>query len=125
MNENIEPSALPLCPVCHEPVRPEFYFCPNCGKNLKEKPLPTDAGAQIGIYLLSIITPPLCFLTVGSWHGVKYLKMNDPKAKQIGIISIILMTLSSAVTIWLVYALTAQLIQSMSGGLLGGSGLGF
>lgn len=122
---NAESSAPLLCPVCHEPVRPEFYFCPNCGKNLKEKPLPTDLNAKISIYLLSIVTPPLCFLTIKWWHGVKYLKMDDPKAKEIGLVSIVLMVLSTAVTIWLAYALTAGLMQSLTGGLVGsGSELG-
>jgi hypothetical protein len=123
MNENIEPSAPVSCPVCHEPVRPEFYFCPNCGKNLKEKPLSTSLGAQIKIYLWSILTPPMCFLTIGSWHGVKYLKSNDPKAKKIGMVAIILLALSTVLTVWLVYVLVIQFeqsVQSLSSGLLPG-----
>lgn len=115
---NVESPASMQCPVCHEPVRSEFYFCPNCGKNLKEKPLPMDLSAQISIYLLSIVTPPLCFLTIKWWHGVKYLKTNDPKAKKIGVIAIVLMMLSTAFTIWFLYAFTAQLMQSVGGGLL-------
>lgn len=62
----------------------------------------------------------MCFLTLGYWHGIKYLKADDPRAKQIGIVAIVLMALSTAVTIWLVYAFTVQFISSLSGGLLGG-----
>lgn len=111
-----------LCPMCHQAVLPEFYFCPNCGKNLREKPLSTSLSSQISIYLLSIVTPPLCFLTIGYWHGMKYLKSKDPKAKEIGIISIVLMTLSTIGAIWLMYFFTVQITQTLTGGLLGGSG---
>ena len=110
-----------LCPVCHEPVKSDFYFCPNCGKNLKEKPLLTSVGAQVEIYLWSIITPPMCFLTIGSWQGIKYFKAEDPKAKQIGIVAIILLVLSTLITIWLVYISivdSIQYMQSISAGLL-------
>jgi hypothetical protein len=122
--EHVEQPTPLLCPVCHEPVRPEFYFCPNCGKNLKEKPLSTSLSAQISIYFFSIITPPMCFLTIKWWHGVKYMKADNPKAKEIGLIAIVLLALSTAVTAWLLYALTAQLMQSLSAGLLGGPGSG-
>ncbi len=113
-----------LCPVCHQAVSPEFYFCPNCGKNLREKPLSTSLSSQISIYLLSIITPPLCFLTIGYWHGIKYLKAKDPKAKEIGIIATVLIVLSTIGTIWFLYVFTVQLTQTLTGGLLGGSGSG-
>jgi len=48
-----------VCPTCHQPVSPEDYFCPNCGKDLKAKPLSVSITTQIGIYLLSIFLPPL------------------------------------------------------------------
>ncbi len=127
MNESSIPT-IPqslLCPVCHQPLQPEFYFCPNCGKSLKEKPPSTSAGAQIGLYLMSIITPLLCFITIGSWHGMKYFKSEDPHAKQIGIISIILMIISTVVTSWFLYVFTLQLMQSLSGGLVGAGGENF
>ena len=79
-------------------------------------------GAQASIYLLSIITPPLCFLTIGWWHGGEYLKADSPKAKEIGIVAIVLLVLSTAITVWFVYSFTVQLVQSLSGGLLGGTG---
>jgi hypothetical protein len=127
--ERVEPAnnelAAPLlCSVCHQPIRPEFYFCPNCGKDLKEKPLSVSINAQISIYALSIITPPLCFLTIKWWHGVKYLKADDPKSKEIGIIAIVLLVLSTAVAVWFLFVLTTELMQSLTGGLLGGSGSG-
>ncbi len=124
---NSEPPAPALCPACHQPVKPEFYFCPNCGKNLQEPPLSVSVGAQTGLYFMSIITPPMCFLTIGAWHGMQYLKSADLRAKQIGIIAVVLMVVSTVVTVWLVYAFTVQLmslVSSLSGGLLGGSGSG-
>ena len=122
MNEsstNTTPTSL-LCPVCHQPIQSEFYFCPNCGKSLKEKPLSTSISARIILYTLSIVTPMLCFLTISSWRGWKYFKSSDPRAKQIGVIAIILITLSTIVTVWLVYSFTIQLTQTLTGGLLGG-----
>jgi hypothetical protein len=116
------PSAPLLCPACHQPVRPEYYFCPNCGKNLKEPPFSVSVGAQITLYTMSVVTPLMCFLTIGSWKGMKYLKSEDPRAKQIGMIALAIMAVTTVVMIWAVIVLTEQLVGSLSGGLLGGSG---
>ncbi len=118
-----EPS---LCPACHEPVLPTYYFCPNCGKNLREPPLSTSVSAQIGIYLLSIIMPAILFLAITHWSGVKYLKSQDPRARQIGIVAIILMTASTIALVWWGIVWYQQFMQSVAGGLFGGTGnLGF
>ena len=66
-------------------VKPTDYFCFNCGKNLKPKPLSTSLGKQILIYLESIFLPPMGFL----W-GIRYLRQKGSASKAIGIISIIL-----------------------------------
>jgi hypothetical protein len=89
-----------LCPVCHLPIRPEFYFCPNCGKSLREKPLSASAATQAWIYALSVIMPMIAYLGLHYWPGVKYLRSPDPSAKQIGMIAIALMAISTVVTFW-------------------------
>jgi hypothetical protein len=86
------------CPACHQSVNPEYYFCPNCGKNLKEKITPISVLTQIGIYALSILLPPL-----GLWPGIKYLIKGGTQAKTIGVVAIILTVISTIVTIWLIY----------------------
>ena len=101
-----------FCAVCHQPIMPTYYFCPNCGAKINEAPLSTTAGTQTWIYLFSIILPMICFIFVTKWPGVKYYKSSDPKAKQIGQIAWTLLILSTIITIWLVYVWTQQLIQS-------------
>jgi hypothetical protein len=84
-----------LCPQCHSTISETYYFCPNCGKNLKPVPLSTTILKQIGIYTLSIFLPPL-----GLWPGVKYLKENNKTAKIIGAVAIILTIISTVVSAW-------------------------
>ena len=84
------------CPDCKQNVSTEDYFCPNCGKKLKEKPQSTTILRQILIYLLSIFLPPL-----GLWPAIKYIKQKDNKSKMIGYIAIILTIISVGISIWL------------------------
>lgn len=104
--------AFSVCPMCHQPIQLEWYFCPNCGKALKEKPLSTSYGTQAWIYALSIAMPWLAFLTLGYWPGVKYLRSKDENAKQIGIIACILVGVSTVIMVWLLVVWTQQLVQS-------------
>ena len=101
-----------VCPVCHQPVLPQHYFCPNCGAKIHEAPLSTTAGTQTWIYLFSVILPMICFLFVTRWPGVKYYKSDDPKAKLIGQVAWALLIISTIITIWLIYVWTTQMIQS-------------
>lgn len=101
-----------ICPVCHQPTLPQYYFCPNCGKELVSAPLKTDTTTQAWIYAFSIILPLILFLYVTRWPGTKYFKSNDPKAKKIGMIAWGLLLLSTILTIWLVSFLTQKAIQS-------------
>ena len=101
-----------ICPVCHQPILPQYYFCPNCGAKLSQDPLSTSIKTQIWIYSFSIILPMICFIFVTRWSGVKYYKSEDPKAKRIGQIAWALLILSTIITIVLVYIWTTQLIQS-------------
>jgi hypothetical protein len=49
-------------------------------------------------YIGSILLPPL-----GFWWGIKYLKQNDAVSKRIGIITMVLTTISFIITsIWIV-----------------------
>lgn len=101
-----------ICPTCHQPILPQYYFCPNCGTKLKQAPLSTSIWTQAGIYAFSIILPMICFIFVTRWPGQKYFKSNDPKARQIGQVAWVLLALSTIFTIWLVFYLTNQAIKS-------------
>jgi hypothetical protein len=96
------------CPYCSYPIIEAFYFCPNCGKSLK--PQPISVFKQIGIYLISILLPPL-----GLWPGIKYLRQKNKKAKIIGLIAIILTLVSVGLTIWFSIGLFNQITQSFAG----------
>jgi len=110
----MEPNATPfnVCPTCHQPVLPQYYFCPNCGTKINEAPLSTTAGTQTLVYLFSIVLPMICFIFVTRWPGIKYYKSSDQKAHQIGQIAWALLIISTIITIGLVYMWTQQIIQS-------------
>ena len=103
--ENSNPNPA-LCPKCHFPVQPVYYFCPNCGNGLKPGPLPTNASKQIGIYLFCLLVPPF-----GLWYVVKYLLDKNDKAKIIGFVALIITIISTFATILIVNSLykTVQL----------------
>jgi hypothetical protein len=101
-----------VCPVCHQPLLPTYYFCPNCGTKVNQAPLPTTIWAQAKLYVFSIILPMICFIFVTRWQGMKYIKSQDPKAKQIGQIAWLLIILSTIITIYLAYVWTQNAIQS-------------
>lgn len=84
------------CPYCKANVPSSDFFCPACGKKLKEKPPSTSTSRQILIYLLSVFLPPL-----GIWPAIKYLRQSDEKSKKIGLAAIILTVISIVITIWL------------------------
>lgn len=108
-----------VCLVCHQPILPQYYFCPNCGTRVdgKESPLDTTVGAQVKIYLLSIIQPMVLFLFYTKWHGIKYFKSTDPKAHRIGQIAWALMVISIIVTVWLSYASYVWMTQAIQSSL--------
>lgn len=83
----------PTCPQCHVVVQPTDFFCANCGKSLKAKPLSTSLTTEIMYYIGSIALPPL-----GFWWGIKYLKQGDAVSKRIGIISMVLTAISFILT---------------------------
>jgi hypothetical protein len=105
-------STPPTCPQCHQPVVPGAYYCSNCGKKLNDPPLSTSIGTQVWIYAFSIVLPVICFLAVGYWPAIKYVRAPEQKAKQIGYIAIGLMVLSTVVTFWYAYVWITQTIQS-------------
>jgi len=97
------------CPACKQNILTEYYFCPSCGKKLKEKPQSTTILRQILIYLLSIFLPPL-----GLWPAIKYIKQKDNKSKMIGCIAIILTIISVGISIWLYLGLINTVNQQLN-----------
>jgi len=84
------------CTYCKGNISLTDYFCPNCGKKLKEKSLSTTLLKQLLIYFISFFLPPL-----GIWPAIKYLRQSDGKSKKIGLAALFLTIISIAITIWL------------------------
>jgi hypothetical protein len=93
------------CPECKTIISSSDYFCPNCGKKIKDKPLQTTLLKQLSIYFISFFLPPL-----GVWPGIKYLRQGDEKSKKIGLIAIFLTIISIVIAGWL----TTNLINSFN-----------
>ena len=100
------------CPSCQSLVTETEFFCPNCGKKLREAPLSTTVSKQIMYYVLSILLPP-----IGIWWAVKYLRQGGEIAKKIGIAIIILTALSLAANVWAatgLYAAYSKFLNSFT-----------
>jgi small-conductance mechanosensitive channel len=115
-----------VCPYCHQPVLPAYYFCPNCGTKLSAAPLSTSIATQTWIYAFSVILPMMLFIFVTKWPGLKYYRSRDPKARMIGLNAFMLIILSTIVTVWMGYVWTQDAIQSSINSINAdmGSGLG-
>ena len=73
-----------FCKYCSQPITPLDYFCPNCGKKLKDKPVSLGIWALIWLFILSAFLPPLGFgLTL------RYIRSEDSTARIVGWISVI------------------------------------
>lgn len=108
------PPAITLCPSCGRSVPQDFSFCPNCGKQIREAPLSVSLAAQIGIYAISVLLPPL-----GLWPGIKYYRHSDPAAKRIGTIAIVVTVISTVATLWLTFAFLNVYLNTLNQSLNG------
>ncbi|HEY5220821.1 MAG TPA: zinc ribbon domain-containing protein [Candidatus Paceibacterota bacterium] len=103
-----------ICPICHFPVRPEYYFCPNCGAKLTTPPLGVSLLDQLLLYAFSIILPWIFYLAITKWQGIKYLRAPDARAKQMGLIALILLIVSSIIAYFVYNAAVQGLLQQFS-----------
>ncbi len=101
-----------ICPICHFPVKLEYYFCPNCGAKLSTPPLGVGVVDQLLLYAFSIILPWIAYLAITKWQGIKYLRAPDARTKQVGLIALVLLVVSSIVAFWLTYEWIQSYIQS-------------
>jgi len=104
----------PICPHCHVTVRATDYFCFNCGKNLKPKPLSTSLDTLFLYYLGAVVLPPL-----GIIWGFKYVGQPDVKSKLHGAILIVLTIIECILlTVWtinFVNSVNKQVNQQING----------
>ncbi len=109
-----------LCKYCKAVITENDYFCPNCGKKLKDKPLATTVTKQIIVYLISALAPPF-----GLWYGYKYLKQNDSKSKKIAYAAIIITLVALVVTIKLSADIMSSINKSINQSMSQYDNLGF
>lgn len=92
------------CPGCRATSPPTYFYCPFCGRKLREKPLSTSVTAQIVLYLESSLLPPF-----GLFPAVKYLKQADEKSKIIGWVAVMLTAISLMLTIYITFGFFDQM----------------
>lgn len=108
-----------ICRYCHAPIVESEYFCPNCGKKLKDKPVSTSVAKQIFVYLVSALLPP--FGLVWVWQYIRQ-KDDTKKSRNIGIAIIVITVISLALNLWWavgIYNSFLGALNSSYGGLLG------
>ena len=97
------------CPQCGSPVSPDVYFCPNCGKKIKNPPPSTSFKAQLGVYFVSLFIPPF-----GLWYAYKYLRRGGNTENKIGYAAIILTIIGIWLAVWMAQSLINSLNQALS-----------
>lgn len=105
------------CPSCNTVVTPASYFCSNCGKKIRERPLSTSVIRQIVIYMVSFFIPPY-----GLVYGVKYLRQEKESAKAVGVIAVILTLVSIMISMIFVISLI-NTMNKLLGGQVGQSSI--
>ncbi len=84
-----------VCKSCQNPISETYFFCPYCGKKLRQPPQSTSIGKQIGVYLFAIFFP---FLTIVP--GVRYINQPDNKSKAVGVVTLFLTGISILVNVY-------------------------
>lgn len=82
------------CKTCGFQTNPNWFFCPNCAKMLKEKAPSLTAGKQAIIYLVSFFLAPF-----GLAWGIKYIRFHDKKTQIVGAVSIALTIIAIGLSI--------------------------
>lgn len=101
-----------VCDFCHTVNPSTFFFCPNCGKVLRQKPLSTSIYKQVWIYFVALAIPPF-----GLFSGIKYLRQKTYKENLVGLTSVILTVISIVASIWIAL-ISINKIQTMVSGQL-------
>lgn len=98
----------PLCPACQFKIQDDWFFCSNCGKNLKEKIVEISVSKQILIYAVSFFLAPL-----GLGWGLKYILSKDKKIRTIGFISIVLTVISTILMVLSLKGFVDQYVKTL------------
>ncbi|MBP6044935.1 MAG: zinc ribbon domain-containing protein [Microgenomates group bacterium] len=103
------------CSTCKFQISSEWFFCPNCGKQLKEKVPVITVWKQILIYLVSFFLAPL-----GLGWGFKYIRSTDLKVRIVGLVAIFLTVVSVILLFYTFKSFADQygkVLNNLGGGL--------
>lgn len=100
---------LTVCPTCNKEITPTDYFCPQCGKKLKNKPPSATVARQIFVYTISFFLPPF-----GLIPAIAYFRQKDSESKKIGFIAVTLTVISILLSLWLVTKFIKQFNQELN-----------
>lgn len=109
-----------VCKSCQTTYPNTYFFCPICGKKLKDAPLSTSFSKQAVLYLISFFLPPF-----GLPQGIRYLKQNGGKTKAIGITIVLLTIASISITIMVFTYFMSSVSKLYNGDLNSYQGIGF
>jgi len=97
------------CKYCAYPISKESFYCPHCGKKLREKPASLGILSLLLLFVLSTFLPPL-----GLGMTIRYIKAEDKTAKIVGWISLVLTISAIFITILLAKSMFEDLNQQIN-----------
>lgn len=98
-----------FCKFCNLPITRADYFCPNCGKKLKDKPVSMSFWPLIWLFVLSSVLPPLGILLT-----IRYIKSEDERARTVGWISLVVTVVALIVTLLISKSLLDSVNQQIN-----------
>lgn len=102
-----------MCKSCQNPISPTYFFCPYCGRKLRQPPQSTSVGKQIGIYFLAVFFPFFSIIP-----GVRYINQPDNKSKAVGVVTLFLTGVSLLINIYFLFVLKDTFMQLFNSPLL-------
>jgi len=94
LNQTTNKPQATTCKYCHKPIWDSYFFCPSCGKKLKEPPFVFSWLKTIGVILESLLLPPL-----GIFPAIKYLRIKNNTARLIGLTAVSITIIMTAILI--------------------------
>ena len=98
-----------ICKYCSLPISREDFFCPHCGKKLKDKPVSLGILSLSWLFILSTLVPPF-----GIGLTIRYIRAEDERARIIGWVSLGITVFALVTTVWISIGLMNTINQQMN-----------